>query len=425
MTEDFLHYLWKFQSFQLHDLVCTSGKELSVIKIGQHNSNSGPDFLEAELYIQKQFWAGNVEIHVKSSDWFKHAHHHDPAFQSVILHVVYEHDQDVILEGGERLPVLELKGRFDEYAYWRFEQLVQNPHTIPCSANLRSVDSVIISKMMERVLCERLELKQELILSIWRANQSDWVKTCFQLLGYGQGLKVNSENMYKLTRIVRYESLVRESNDRHAMEALLLGTSGLLVGRDDYSRSLLDVYNFLNKKYRMETMDASLWKYSRLRPSSFPDRRIVQLAYILHESPDLPRLILSVSDITEVQKYLGCNLNSEYWQQHYRLGSKVKSRKIKLTLNPSWIEKLIINVIIPLKFTYAKIRDNKSEIDTCLDWLEQLRPEDNHICRLMKDLGFELTSAGQTQAAIHLFREYCSPKKCLNCAIGIKILRSE
>lgn len=425
MTEDFIHYIWKYQNFRLADLTSASGQELEVIKPGYHNHNSGPDFLEASIRVGNYLWAGHVEIHVRSSDWYRHGHQTDPAFQNVILHVVYEHDRQVATSDGTFIPVLQLKGRFDEYEYWRFEQLVQSQFSIPCSAHIPNLETTLIEKMLERALCERLEYRESFVTQLWKANQRDWVNTSYQLFGYGQGLKVNADPMLNLTARIPYRILVREAGDPTRLEALLLGVAGLLAEADEYSAKLISLFTILEKKYDIEVMPRSLWRYSRLHSASFPERRIVQMARLIHAVPDLPRLMLDIDNLGEIRQLIGTDLHSEYWENHYRLGQMSKSPGARLTLTPEWIDKLIINVLIPLRFSYARIKGISSGEDIGLSWFEQIKAEKNNITRMMGKLGFRQQTAADSQGALHLYKSYCSPKKCLNCAIGIKILRSE
>lgn len=425
MTEDFLHYLWKYQNFRHNNLVTINGEPVEVLFPGYHNDNAGPDFLESKLRIGNRIWAGSVEIHLCSSDWFRHNHHLDAAYHNVILHVVYEHDREVPDASGHLLPVLKLEGRFDEYEYWRFEQLVQSKEFIPCSPQLRNVDPLIRKKMLERAVAEKLEERKHQILELWEQNKRDWINTSYQWLAYGLGLKVNAHAMMSLAKAVPWRLVAKEASTLDHLEALFFGVSGLLKPQDKYTLKLLKIYEHLKRKYDLDCLPESIWKYSRLRPPSFPDRRIAQLAFILHLSPDLPRIILESKSLDEVKSFFMPPGDSEYWQNHYRLGKPLsKDKPISIRLSGQSIDRLLINSLIPLRYTYDSMRGLTEAASECISWLDQIAPENNRICTGMIASGFEISSSAGSQGALHLNRAYCQAKKCLNCAVGIKILRS-
>ena len=425
MTEDFLHYIWKYQNFRFTNLKTVHGQIIEVQQPGFHNHNSGPDFFEAVVRIANNIWAGSVEIHVKSSDWFKHGHQNDPAYNNVVIHVVYEHDREVVTSEGVVVPELELKGLFDEYAYWRFEQLVQHHDTIPCANQLHRVQEEVKTSMVERSMVERLESKNEFVKSIWRGNKRSWYATSYQMLCYGFGLKVNAHAMLELSKRAHVGILSRESWELLRVESILFGTAGLINGEDKYSRELMDSFKFLQSKFNLDPMPKSMWKYARMRPHAFPETRIAQLAGIIHKVSDLPGLLLSVSSLDHLRRLLRTDIFSEYWLDHYRFGVRAKSQRQGLRISETMIDRLIINVFIPLRFAYAKNRKCQKEVETCLEWMEEVKLEANSVLNDMKSLGFVLRSASDSQGLTQLFHSYCRAKKCLNCSIGTSILRSE
>ena len=425
MTEDFLHYLWKHLNFNQSNLRVSGGDLLEILNNGIHNRDSGPDFAEAVIKLDGQTWAGSVEIHVRSSDWYRHHHQNDDAYQNVILHVVYEHDKEVQDRSGNNLPVLVLQGRFDEYEYWRFEQLLGNRDPIPCASIIGSLDQILVNTMLERAACERLEQKSSFIRKVWERNHRNWYETSFQLLAYGLGLKVNAQPMLDLAARLGYRLATKESGTPLRLEALLLGCSGLLeAGLDDYTSELWRKFKFLRRKYGLAPMQAVNWKYSRMRPVSFPERRIAILAAMISMQPELPQLLLTCEKLTDLLEVLAVK-PSEYWQKHHRLGSAWRDQQNHSLggLSQAVITVLVINVIIPLRYAYDKFRSTGKESDV-LDLLAEFKAENNRISRLMASVGMRMDSASDSQGAIHLYRHYCSPKNCLNCAIGIKILRT-
>lgn len=421
MTEEFLHYLWKFRLIDPKDLRTAEGELLQIVHPGHHNHNAGPDFSNARIQIGQQLWAGNLEIHVQSSDWLKHGHQNDEAYDNVILHVVYEHDKDLPDKSGNKLPVLELKGRFDEYRYWKYEQLVQTKDIIPCAGQLPAVDNMVKESMLERVLVERLEAKAALVLELWQQNNKDWNETFYQWMARGFGLKVNAEPMLMLARNLPQSILARHKDNLFQLEALLFGVSGLLnESEDDYARELTREWKHLSQRHGLEALEASMWKYSRLRPPSFPDVRIGQFAALIHRSENLFSRVLGTGSL-QVLKQLLSDSPSVYWREHYRLG--VPHKRTKAGMGEAFQQILIINVVVPFLFIYGKLKDESFYRQRALDLLDQLPAEDNKIIRNFKSLKISVNSAFASQAVLQLNNEYCSLKKCLNCSIGIHLLK--
>lgn len=397
------------------------GEAVQIIHPGQHNHNAGPDFSNARIRIGEQLWAGNVEIHIQSSDWLRHGHQDDEAYKNVILHVVYEHDQELPDADGNVLPVLELKGRFDEYRYWKYEQLVQNQDVIPCAPQFPAVDDMVKESMLERVMVERLEQKAAAVLDLWNHNQRDWNETFYQWMARGFGLKVNAEPMLMLARNLPQAVLARHKDRLFQLEALLFGVSGLLSNaEDDYTQQLEKEWQFLSSKYGLSSLEPSIWKYSRLRPPSFPDVRIGQFAALIHRSENLFSKIMGTGNLQVLQQLLS-DSPSVYWREHYRLG--VEHKRSKAGMGEAFQQILVINVVVPFLFIYGKLKDEDFYRQRALDLLDQLPAEDNEVIRKFKHLGLAVNSAFDSQAVLQLNNEYCSLKKCLNCSLGIHLLK--
>ncbi len=421
MTEDFLHYLWKYQNFEKQGLRAHSGELLHIIKQGAHNRDAGPDFSEGRVQIGPQIWAGNIEIHVRASDWKKHNHQNDAAYGNVILHVVYENDAEVLDKNGAPIPTLELKGKFDEYEYWRYEQLIQNQSVIPCAEQFPQVDDFKKETMLERVLVERMEQKAQLILEIFQNNKNDWNTTFYQWLARGFGLKVNAEPMLLLARSLPQNILGKHKDSLFQIEALLFGTAGFLSeSQEDYGKELAKEFSFLQKKYELPILEKSIWKYAKLRPASFPDLRIAQFAALVYRSENLFSKILEIGNLPVLKKLLS-DSPSTYWREHYKFGSERK--RGSGAMGETFQNILIINVIIPFLFIFGKVKDEPFYRQRALDLLDQMDGENNRITRIFKDLGLEIHSAFRSQAVLQLHNEYCRPKKCLNCTVGIHLLK--
>lgn len=421
MTEEFLHYLWRFRQFQQLGLRTEEGEAVTVIETGSHNTDAGPDFSEAKIQIGEQLWAGNVEIHVLSSDWNKHGHQNDAAYDNVILHVVYEDDKPVLDKNGQRIPTLTLKGLFDEHLYWRYEQLVQNKTEIPCASHFSEVDEMIKESMLERVLVERLEMKAAAINELWEQNNRNWNETFYQWMARGFGLKVNAEPMLLLARSVPQTVLAKHKDSLFQLEALLFGVAGLLKGvDDDYAAELNKEYSFLKSKYELHELDASIWKFARLRPPSFPTVRIGQFAALIHRSENLFSKILGIGSLKVLEQLLS-DSPSIYWREHYRFGSE--HSRTKAGMGQAFQETLVINVVVPFLFIYGKMKKENFYCQRAMDLLDQMGGENNKITRTYIEMGLTMDSAFRSQATIQLYQQYCSLKKCLNCSIGIHLIR--
>lgn len=421
MREEFLHYLWRLKRFDLSDLKTTEGTPIELIKVGDHNHHAGPDFTEARMVIGDTTWAGNVEIHLNSSDWYRHNHHLDAAYQNVILHVVLEEDEVVRLENGERLPCLELKKRIPAKLSGHYLKLVHNECWIPCEKSLLEVPDITKSLWYDRLLVERLEGKTDLIAQRLEQNQNDWEETFYQFLARSFGTKVNADPFEQLARSLPLKIINKHRRSLMQIEALLFGQAGLLEGNfeDDYPQRLQKEALFFRKKYGLQPMQKVQWKYLRMRPANFPSLRIAQLSSFLFSSTHLFSKILSAEHLKELTQLFDLKL-SHYWYRHYRFDQHSTRRPKKLGITT--IRSVIINTVIPFLFHYGKVRGTVKYQDKALQLMEQLKPEENHIITKWDNLGLKATSAAQSQALLQLKQFYCDKKRCLECAIGHSIL---
>lgn len=421
MTEDYLHHIWKHRLYDATGLKTTDGQALTIIQNGAHNPNAGPDFLEARLKIGEEKWAGHIELHVRSSDWNKHNHQNDKAYNNVVLHVVYEDDAQVFRESGTAIPTLQLKGRFDELGYWHYEQFISNKRFLACENLLQTVDYIHHENMLNRVLIARFEEKSQMILQIYSASGNDWNETFYHMLIYAFGLKINAEAMRVLASRVPMRLLRKHSGNQAQIEALLLGTAGLLKVVDSYSESLIQEYSFLRHKYALAPMSSTHFKFARLRPISFPTIRLAQLSGIFAHQSDLFRLCVESKNSDAIKAALQIEPHS-YWKTHYTFG-KASAPKTKQPA-AGLINLVMINAVVPTLFTYAKTIGNQALQQQALDWLYTLPPEKNSIISNLRQAGFNMKSAYQTQAGLQLYRTFCRQRKCLTCTIGVKLLRS-
>ena len=434
MEESFIHFIWQLQYFEKENLQTTAGEVISIFRAGMINTNAGPDFQQAKLRIGDVEWHGDVEIHINSSDWNRHQHQLNKAYDKVVLHVVWEDDQPVHRPDGTPLPTLVLKNRVAPAVLSRYHEFLENQqHHSPilCKKFIHQVPALVRLGMMERAMMQRLERKAILVHQLLAQNQGDWEETAYQLLLKNFGFNINSEAFLALSRALPKKVIARHQNQTFQLEALLFGQAGFLdelpQENDEYGKSLKKEYDFLCKKYDLTHKKLALhqWKFMRLRPANFPTIRLAQLAQLLARQPNLFSLFKDFSTHQELFNALKVQ-QSAYWQNHYQLGVPIKSstgtRKSKL--GKTSIDNIIINTVVPLLAAYAKARDEEIYLEKALEGLQQMPAENNKITRLWAEIGVEVKTAFDAQALIELYNSFCVPKKCLSCNIGVAIIKS-
>lgn len=417
MQEDFLHYIWlhkKINAFHLHT---TQHEVLEIISVGKHNFNSGPDFFNAQLKIGDQLWAGNVEIHVKSSDWFVHNHETDKAYDNVILHVVWEHDTEIFRKNNAAIPTLELKQHIAADLLQNYNKLfAANNKWINCESDFNTVDDFILDNWLERIYFERLERKYTTIEALLLASKNNWEAVLFKMLTKNFGLKVNGDSFFSIANSIDF-SIIRKlySNSRN-LEALFFGQASLLEQdiQEPYFLELKKTYFFLKQKFQLDNLHVIPIQFFRLRPQNFPTIRLSQLVTLYNTEQHLFSKILETNSIEDFYKLFSVT-TSEFWKTHYTFQKSSKLTQKKTT--KSFIDLLLINTIIPIKFSYARHQGlNINETITKL--LEQIPSEKNSIVSTFNNLNQVTKSALQSQALIQLKTEYCDKNKCLHCAVG-------
>jgi hypothetical protein len=421
VDEQFLYYIWQYKQFNTRQLSTKAGEPVSIIHSGQRNTDAGPDFSMAKVKIGNTLWVGNVEIHVNASDWKLHSHDGDKNYENIILHVVYNDD---VKNSTNKHPCLELKNYIDKTQFTRYRAFMQTASGIPCSAQINSVDKFIIDNWLDRLLVERLEHKTELIRQGLLLNHNNWEETFYHALAKNFGAKINSEPFELLAKSLPLKILAKHKNNLLQLEALLFGTAGLLQDNydDAYYLSLKKEFSFLQKKYKLQPLEKHLWKFLRLRPANFPTIRIAQFAQLVHQSSHLFSKILEVKNKKELYKLFNCS-PSAYWDEHYIFGkkSKLKSK----SAGESFIDLVIINTVAPFIFYYGKQRDDDYITEKSLKLLANVKPEDNRIIKEWELVGIKAHSAAESQALIELKNNFCNHKRCLQCAVGHRLLRSK
>lgn len=422
MKEDFLHYIWQYGLFDFKNCKTTDNETVSILFSGNYNINSGPDFLYSQLKIDNQTWVGNVEIHRKSSDWYAHKHETDINYDAVILHVVYEHDTEVYMKNNKPMPTLVLKDLINKNVYTEYQKLLnQKTHWIACERQLPKVDSFIWKSWMERLYFERLEQKSVLIQELLQKSNNDFEAVLFQLLAKNFGLKVNGEAFLNLATSLDFSIVRKEHFNEEKLSALLFGQAGFLNDEIDveYHKNLRQEYQYLQHKYKLKSV-ANSFQFFRMRPNNFPTIRMAQLVALFHKQQNLFSKLMDSSNPKAFYELLSVEVN-DFWKKHYTFETSSKKTAKKLT--KSFIDLLIINTIVPIKFVYLQNRGEvgKKEI---LHLMNQLKPEKNTIISRFSELNIVAQNAFESQALIQLKNEYCTPKYCLKCAVGSNLLRS-
>lgn len=491
MSEELFQHIWQFRLFTQSGLTTLEGDPVQIDHTGQMNRHAGPDFTGARVRIGATLWVGNVEMHLKTSDWFRHGHQYNLQYRNVVLHVVFEHDMEGLSTHG--IPVLELQHCIPRLLLQRYKGLRQSAAFVPCAGSVGEVPPLVWMGWKDRLLVERLEQKTVLLKSWLVQTQYDWEEVCYRALARGAGLPVNGEVFLALAQSLPYKLLLRHQHDIRQLEALLFGQAGMLgtgerqgektgercivdgippdkrrslggdeadlmhtsgcismdknvcensekVGLiragdidegtasrernriipDDYMIYLQREYAYLRHKYKLLPLEGQRWKWLRMRPASFPSMKIAAMAALLHHQKRLFSTMLDAPDVKHLEKLLSVS-PSDYWHTHYRFGKPVRRTSMP---GQSAVHNMLINTVLPLLYMYGREKKDSVLQERAIAFMGQLPPEDNHVMRGWKALHINAGSAGETQALLQLKQVYCEEKRCLQCAIGARLLRS-
>lgn len=421
MKEDFLIYLWS-QRLLSPKLKTQQNKNITIIKPGQRNFDSGPDFFNSLIKIGNETWAGNIEIHVNSSDWSKHKHSDDKAYDNIILHIVYHDDKSVKRNNGQLIPCLELKNNFNNKIMDNYVEFMSARTWIACENMISNIGHFDLHNWYDKLSIERLEKRSLEILNKLENNKFDFQEIFYQKLAKGFGFNTNSVAFELLAINIPLSVLSRHSNNILQVEALLFGQAGFLNGEfaDEYPNKLKKEFLFLSHKYNLKPIDRKLWKFMRMRPSNFPTIRIAQFASFIHKAEGILTSILKTQKLSTVTSLFDIRA-SGYWNNHYRF-DKVAARKSTKKLGSSSIDLLLINTVIPFMFSYGQVNNMPDLKDQSMEWLEKLKAENNLIIRNFSKNSIIPSNAFQSQALIQLYKEYCINRRCLECRIGHKLM---
>ena len=421
MKEDFLHYLWKFKKFDTLNLKTSNGEEIVIVNVGHYLELAGPDFFNAQIIIGDQKWAGNVEIHLKSSDWYVHHHERDVNYENVILHVVWEHDTEIFRKNNSEIPVLELRQYVDTATIANYQSLVSPKSWIFCEKQLNEIDNFTLKNWQERLFFERLERKSKPIFELLEQTNQDWEAVLFCLLAKNFGLNTNGELFLKIAQSIPFSVIRKESFEVENLEALLLGSAGVLdiEKEDTYFKDLKFRYFYLLQKYQLEKNSTESVQFFKHRPDNFPTIRLSQLANLYHSQQNLFSTISTSNSLATIYKTFGVAV-SAYWQTHYQF-DKESPKKLK-KLSKSFVDLIVINTIIPLQFAYAKSQGKENSEDL-IQLLNEVSPEKNTIVDKFSSFGIQPKNAFETQSLLQLKNEYCNKSRCLECAVGMELLK--
>lgn len=421
MKEDLLSYIWRYRLWENEKMQTTEGLTINIIDVGLLNRDAGPDYSNAKIKIENTLWAGNVELHIKSIDWYRHGHEKDPAYNNVILHVVTQADQEIKNEKGDTLPQLELKiaPKYIQIA----QQLAESKEALGCHRYWNEQMRNRLRMQMNTLLCERLENKVQNIEQLLDSNKNDWEETLYQKIAKSFGMKTNELPFEQLAKSLPQKYIGKQKGNLLQVESMIIGQAGLLENikeSDTYIQSLQQEYHFLKQKYNLQPIDKGLWKFGKMRPTNSPYVRLAEFAMLCNQSEHLFSKVLEAKGIEEIQELFNCG-TSEYWDMHYTLGI-CSEKRIKYIGAPTR-NSIIINSVIPLIFAWGKENGEENRTEEVLDLLEKIPAEDNRIIAFWREQGIEALSAYETQALIEQTKEYCEKKECLRCSIGHQIFK--
>jgi len=422
IPEDFLHYLWKFRLFSQQGLATAAGDSIEIISVGLHNKNAGPDFESAKIRIGKTLWVGNVEIHLRSSDWERHQHQLDQTYDSVILHVVANHDKDIFRTDGTKIPAVSLGALIPQKISDNYLRLQESMEWIPCGKQISSLNPFHIRTWLHRVEIERLEEKSGSINEVLNEFKGSWDDAFYIFLARNFGFKTNAMPFEMLARSLPQTLLARYKNRPLQIESLIFGQAGFLLSKhmDEYPEILRKEYLFLQKKHLLQPMDNYLWKYMRMRPVNFPTIRLAQFAALIIRSNHLFSRILIETDMRKIIGMFDNLPVNDYWRKHFRFDTETACSYPGF--GKQSIDNILINTVSIFLMAYGRSTDSAEHISRSISLLENLPGETNALVNRFKETGLNVENAFFSQSLLQLKKAYCDQKKCLSCGIGMKLL---
>ena len=421
MKEAFLHFIWLHKKLDFSNLKTINGDIITVLSTGIYTQQAGPDFFNAKIEINNQVWAGNIEMHIKSSDWYLHNHQQDPNYNNVILHVVWEHDTDVFYPNNKPIPVLELKNQIEDKLLSNYLKLNATKNWIFCENDIKNATQFTLSNFKEKLLIERLQQKEGVIKQLLEINKNNFNAVFFIFLAKNFGLNSNGASFEAIANHISFKVFQKEQNSLLHLEALLFGFAGLLQGefQDQYPKELQKVFHYLKQKHQLEDSYIQV-NFFKHRPDNFPTIRLAQLAQVYFLKEHVFGQSIKANTPNQIHDLLQVT-TSTYWETHY-VFDQVSKSKVKKT-SKAFIDLILINAVLPMRFAFQNYLGEPFS-DSLLEWLENIKPEQNAVIKRFNDLDLKSKSAYDTQALIHLKKNYCDLQKCLSCAIGIELIKN-
>ena len=420
--EQLLHYCWKHKIFPLHQLTTTDGKEIEVLNPGLHNTDAGPDFLDAKIKIDGVVWVGNVEIHMKTSDWFRHHHENNPAYQNIILHVVCEADDELRYPNGKAIPQLQMN--IPDYIRRNYNQLLRGDVTPACARIVNNLSLLQIHSWLSALQVERMEMRAQQITERRQQLEGNWEDTFFVTIARSFGFGKNGDAFEHWAQSIPMSAVGKHKDNLLQVEAIFFGQAGLLEtsleGNEYYTR-LRNEYRYLRHKFGFSPINPAEWKFLRLRPQNFPHIRIAQLAMMYYQQRINLSRILNAQRVEDIMQLFDTHV-SDYWKTHYTFDSPSTLSREKHLSNASR-QSLIINAVVPILFCYGRYKANEALAEKGITLLEQIPAENNFIIRNWTEAGIRPENAADTQALIQLYRNYCTRRDCLRCRFGYEYIR--
>lgn len=418
MTENLLQFIWKFKIFNSFQFKDSKGKEIEILDFGEWNTNAGADFQMAKIKYNGLILVGNIEIHTKSSDYIRHRHLQDRAYDNIILHAVYEYDKDVEALEQKNIPTLILKPYIDENVLKNSGLIFPSEAFIPCESVW---ENVLSPNFLEELLLEKLEQRSEVLSKALLRYKNDYEAVLFHRLAYAFGLKINAEIFMQIAENIDFRIIKKLQQNRLQLEALFFGISGWLdESLDDSMEAWKREYDFLKIKFQLTDVTIRP-KFLRLRPPNFPTIRLSQLAGLYHYHPNLFSKIKEATDVNEIRRLFNGISASEYWDNHFVFGKVIGKLQRKL-LSKNFIELLIVNAVLPIRYHYFKNFDREKAFDV-LSFYRSLPSENNSILEKWQKLGVEIKNSVESQSLLFLYKNFCTQKKCLNCKLGYQLLK--
>lgn len=420
MKEEFLHFIWKHKLFGIAPLYTTNSEPIEVINPGTLNTDAGPDFFNAKIRIGETLWAGNVEIHIKTSDWYAHNHQNNKNYSNIILHVVYQNDISELPDTKSSIPVLIIP--ISKNLQYELASINTEKNTLFCSNKITQISNSEITSYLDYILIERFEEKYIEAKTTLQKTCNCWNTLFYNLLLKTFGGYTNNQAFALIAQRISFQTLLHHSDNLTQIEALLFGVAGFLEGEplDNYHKTLQNEFEFLKVKYSLKPLESHIWKFLRLRPTNFPTTRIAQLSAIIHKTKGMFIKVAQLNEINDIFTSLDVEI-STYWKTHYHFGKEYNNHKVT-SIGEQTKYVIVCNVIIPFLFTFHKENNNLEKIEEIIEWLYNLPSEKNSIISIWQANGINSNNMAQSQALYHLKSRYCNSKKCISCRIGQKVL---